>query len=1092
METLVIIDNKARIATNGAAYNVQGHKGFRGGMQVNSKLKIVLGAILLLGTYGATVARLWGQGATAAILGSVTDTSGAAIPEASVQAKNVQTGITQTVTSDGQGRYRAPELRVGDYEVQVSKAGFETVVRKGITLAVGVQSVVDFSLAVGQQTQTVVVQAQVSQVETTNAAIGTSTSQQQMRELPLNGRNFEQLILLAPGVATVQSPNSAMQGRAAQYSVAGGRPEGQAIMLDDENLQGFWNNGIGSITGSSLGVEAIGEFQTLTNAYGAQYGGNGAVINAVSKSGTNAFHGSAFDFLRNSVLDARDPFSSKSDASPFRRNQFGGSLGGPVKKNKAFFFVDYEGIRQLLEENKVATVPNCPAACTITATNPTTRAAIANTLAIYPKPDVLNPGGQTGQAATYGTQTVHEDYVLARFDYTFTEKDSMFLRYFSDKAADVEPFTGAGTGTVGGTLPYWPGYDHSHAQYSTLEERHILTPNIINLARFSFSRPTKNSDEPNPVTVNGVQPLQFFNAPSLTDGFVSVGGLTSLGAAYGTGRFNLAGNRYSLGDDVLWTRGAHSIRFGVSVSRMQNNTWDPLLENAVWAFNSLTDFLAGKSNNVQQVVPGTGSSAYRDYRQTGIAPYIQDDWKVTSKLTVNAGFRWEFMTNPTERLGRLSAVTDFLHSTGFTQIPNVFLSNPYWKDFDPRVGFAYDPFANHKTSIRAGFGMFHDPITAQAYQTGFGSAPPWGLSRQNGATYPNGPATTPAPLPTAVIGWDPKISTTPYMIQYNLNIQHEIAAGTVLTVGYVGSHGVHLLTGVEQNPPTYTIDSNGIYHFSSASGVPNPRLNTSLASLMTPEPISTSRYNSLQTVLNRRFSRSVQAQLAYTWSKCIDNGAFAVGSFNGISATPAALENPFNQSIDRGSCSYDTPHVLRANAVAALPFHGNRLVEGWQISGIVSAFSGVPFNVFTGFDRVLYLSANSFSRPNYVSGCDPYAGVSGRQWFNPQCYSLQPVGTLGNTGRNSLRGPGFFNADISLLKDTKINERLKVQFRAEFFNVFNHANYALPNSMLFSSADPATGRNGNAGQITSLASGSTPRQIQFGLKLNFYLLQQKS
>ena len=215
-------------------------------------------------------------------------------------------------------------------------------------------------------------EGQVSQVETTNAAIGTYTSEQQMRELPLNGRNFEQLILLAPGVATVQSPNNAMQGRAAQYSVAGGRPEGQAIMLDDENLQGFWNNGIGSITGSSLGVEAIGEFQTLTNAYGAQFGGNGAVINAVSKSGTNAFHGSAFDFLRNSVLDARDFFSAKSGASPFRRNQFGGSMGGPIKKNKAFFFVDYEGIRQLLEENKIATVPNCPSACTITATNPAT------------------------------------------------------------------------------------------------------------------------------------------------------------------------------------------------------------------------------------------------------------------------------------------------------------------------------------------------------------------------------------------------------------------------------------------------------------------------------------------------------------------------------------------------------------------------------------------------------------------------------------------------------------------------------------------------------------------------------------------------
>ena len=1069
-------------------------------MRVNSKINnrlVVLTGLLLLAFYGAAVTQLWGQGATATMLGTVTDPSGAAIPDASVQVRNVGTGVAQTVTADAQGRYRAPELGVGQYEVQASKTGFSTVVHKGITLTVGGQTVVDFALPVGQQTQTVTVEGQVSQVETTNAAIATFTSEQQMRELPLNGRNFEQLIQLAPGVSTVQWTNNAMQGRAAQYSVAGGRPEGQAIMLDDENLQSFWNNGISSITGSSLGVEAIGEFQTLTNAYGAQFGGNGAVINAVSKSGTNSFHGSAFDFLRNSVLDARDFFSTKSDPPAYRRNQYGGSVGGPVKKDKAFFFVDYEGIRQLFEENKVATVPNCPAACVIpaTVTNPVTRKAIADTLAIYPKPDFLIgvvPGvtPTLGQTATFGSQTVHEDYVLARFDYTFSEKDSIFARYFSDKASEVEPFAGAGLSVGGGPLPYWHGFDHSHSQYSTIEERHIFTPRIINLARLSYSRPTRDSAQPDPVTVNGVHPLQFFDAP-LPDGFVNLNaaGLTPLGSALGTGHFVFAENRYTVGDDVLWTHGAHSVRFGVSVSRLQNNSWNPINENANWTFTSFANFLAGSALNVAGVIPGPGKTAYRDYRQTDIAPYIQDDWKVTSKLTVNAGLRWQFMTNPTERLGRLYAVTDYLHGTGYVQIPNIFQSNPNSKNIDPRIGFAYDPFANHKTSIRAGFGLFHDPITVQAYQTGFGGAPPWAASTQistaaNPAIYPFAPsaATASALLPSQGIPWDPHINTIPYMIQYNLNIQREIASGTVLTVGYVGSHGVHLLTGLEKNPPAPVIDSNGVYHFTNAAGVANARLNPNLGFFTPPEPITTSRYNSLQTILNRRFTRSVEAQVAYTWSKCIDNGAFAVGSFNGLSSTPATVENPFNQAVDRGPCSYDITHVLRVNGLAALPFHGNRLVEGWQISGIVSAYGGVPFNVYAGFDRAGFGSTNNYSRPNYISGCDPYEGAKTvAKWFNPACYTLQPVGTFGNTGRNSLRGPGFFNADISLLKDTKITEQIKLQFRAEFFNIFNHENLFFPNSMLFS----ASGPNSSAGRITASNPGSTPRQIQFGLKLTF-------
>ena len=1049
--------------------------------------------ILAFGLCTFSVTRLNAQGATSTVLGTVADMSGASIPEAMVQAKNIGTGVSQSVAADSQGRFRIPDLAVGDYEIQATKTGFSTVVHKGVTLTVGSQTVIDFALPVGQQQQTVTVDAEVSQVETTNAAIGTFTSQQQMAELPLNGRNFEQLIQLAPGVATVNFSTNAMQGRAAQYSVAGGRPEGQAILLDDENLQSFWNNGMGSITGSSLGVEAIGEFQTLTNSYGAQFGGNGAVINAVSKSGTNSFHGSGFDFIRNSALDARDFFSTRSSPPAFRRNQYGGSVGGPVKKDKAFFFTDYEGIRQLFEENKVAIVPNCPAACTITATDPNSNRAIANTLALFPKPTTLlaPPQGQTislqGLASTYGNQIVHEDYVLGRFDYMFSAKDSVFVRYFSDKASQVEPFGGSAPSVGGGPIPTWNEADASHGQYSTLEERHIISPTLVNVARISFSRPTKNAHETSIATApDGSHPLQFFNAAGLQDGFVNLTatGISSLGGASAL-HFLFNQNRYTAADDVLWTHGSHSIRFGAYVARLQTNSWNQIAENATFTFTSFANFLAGKALNVTGVIPNPNNSAYRNYRETDFNPYIQDDWKLSSKLTVNLGLRWEFMTNPTENHNRLYQITNFYTDTAMSNVSNVFQSNPSWKNFDPRVGVAYDPFADHKTAIRAGFGIFHDPITVQAYQTGYGTAIPWATSLQNNPIYPFAFSAISPILPSQGTGWDHSNHVTPYMIQYNFNIQRELPGGTILTLGYVGSHGVHLVTQIEANPPVPIIDANG-YHFATVSGtgalVTNKRQNPNLGGFPDLRPITSSSYNSLQVILNKRFSRNMQVQAAYTHSKCLDYGAFGVGSFNGLAQTPSSVENPFDQHNDRGPCSYDIPNVLRVNGQYLLPFKSNRLVSGWRISGIVSSYSGVPFNVNSGFDRAGFQLGNT-PRPNYVAGCDPMAGFGTiNQWFNPGCYRLQDAGTFGNSGRNTLRGPGFFNADVSLSKDTKLTERLGLQFRAEFFNALNHENFALPVNNVFSAS---TQVNSTVGRITSSNSGATPRQIQFGLKLTF-------
>ncbi len=1056
---------------------------------------IVCLAMLMLAGIG--LPRLDAQGATAAIQGTVTDMSGAAIPEASVQVRNVGTGTSQSTVSDAQGRFNVPDLVVGGYEVQASKAGFATLVHKGITLTVGAQSVVDFALPVGQQQQTVTVEGEVSQVETTNASVGTSVTTQQMVQLPLNGRNFEQLIVMAPGVQQINAfTSTGFQGRAPEYSIAGSRPTGQAILLDDESLQNFWNKGMGSVTGTSLGVEAIGEFQTLTNTYSAQFGGNGGVINAVSKSGTNELHGSAYDFLRNSALDARNTFSPINP--PLRKNQFGGSVGGPIKKDRAFFFANYEGIRQLVGETQVAIVPACnvPGVCVPSATLPAaSQQAILSTLALYPAPDPGTVVNGIGRSAQVANQIAHENYFLGRFDYNLSAKDAIFGRYVLDKTFFIEPFGGGGFGGNQGVAK-WPETDTSIADFSTLEWRRVVSPTMVNVARIHYSRTATNA-----FTSGETPPLNFFPGSGRQDATLTISGLSGIGGALQL-PFNEVQNRFTEGDDVTWTHGAHNVRFGGSVSRLQTNTYMPFRQGSFWIFAGLPGILSGLpiSLTFTPIVLPNGQPSYanRDFRDIEFMPYFQDDWKISSKLTLNLGLRWEFITNPVDQHNDLTAITNFATATGFTSVPHVMRTNPNWRNFAPRIGFAYDPFADHKTSIRGGFGMFYDLYLPPSYAPAYWDQPPYSTFTA-GLTvpgipipiYPNIPANAAAVKPTSSPGFDWNNNKTPYVLQYNLNVQRQLKQNTVLTVGYVGSRGIHLLTEEEQNPVSMTLDANGVQHFGTISPtgtvVDNPRLNNALGTFPDMIPTTLLRYNSLQTTLTRRFAHSMQAQLAYTYSRCVDDGAFGLGSFT--SNSPAIWTNPYNQAVDKGRCSYDITHVLSVNGLVALPFHGNRLVEGWQLSGILRSSSGIPFTVSNGPDVSGLGTTNPGSRPNAVPGCDSFVGTVS-QWFNPACFKMQPLTTLGNLGRNTGIGPRLNNTDIALLKDTKIRERLSLQFRAEFFNILNHPNYGAPNvgsggtgNLFTAIANGAGVPNPNAGRLTTIVG--TPRQIQFSLKVIF-------
>jgi outer membrane receptor protein involved in Fe transport len=1036
-----------------------------------------LTTLVVLGLFLFSNAAL-AQGTSATLLGTVTDSSGAVVANATVQVKNTATGQTQQVPTDAQGRFTIADLPIGTYDVQATAQGFQTTIRRGVTLTVGAQSVVDFSLAVGQEQQTITVEAQVSQVDTVSSTMAANVEQKQIADLPLNGRNFTDLVALVPGVASgtqMGTPGTGtgnlLYGVQNNFSVSGSRAEGQAYLLDNTDIQGFWGHGSGSgVMGTTLGIEAIAEFSVLTNTYSAQFGGNGSVVNTASKSGTNTFHGSAYEFFRNSALDARNFFDGAS-VPAFRQNQFGGSLGGPIKKDKLFFFVNDEELRRSLGQTVPAFIPDANAhKGIVNGVNVGVNDKVRPILDLYPATTATSPTGIL-TVPEVDTQTGNENYLLARFDYTVSNNDSLFVRYVRDFGDTVLPFLGSPL------PPRWPEVGSTRNQFATVEYRHIFSPTIVNLLRFSFTRSRETDVQQSP---DQAAALNFFPERGQNGG-VNITGLSSIGTSIFAPLLEVQ-NKFPLADDVIWTKGPHSLRFGGVLSRVQSNFQQQGWWGGFYTFPGLTAFLQGTPVLFQGPEPGLTDS-YRDFREIEVDGYIQDEWKALPKLTVNVGLRYEFVTNPTTHQHPLNTVINPPFGT-FERVPNVFASNPSVHNFDPRIGIAYDPFSDHKTSIRAGFGIFYNPIRARSYASGYYFNPPYALAFVPNPQFPN-PFPGALPPPAQLVGVDYNTTVTPHMYQWNFNIQREIIAATTLTVGYVGSRGVHLYAARNVNPVLPSV-VNGVTVFGvprgSAPGMTsNPRLNPKASSLNSEAPVGDSSYNSLQVGVNRRFTHGLQSQLSYTWSKCMDNASGTYGLEGGI-----PWSNPLDGTFDRGRCLFDRPHVFRLSGLYALPFNQNRLVSGWQLSGGLAVQSGSPWNVIIGFDQSGNTIANQ--RPNLIMPADQIITGSVNQWANPAGFSLPAPGTFGSLQRDFLAGPGTVNLDWSVSKETQIKEQVRLQFRAEFFNLFNHANFGLPSASAFqqvpTNANPLGGvPNPTFGKITFTTTSS--RQIQFALKLLF-------
>jgi carboxypeptidase family protein/TonB-dependent receptor-like protein len=1117
----------------------------------------------------------YAQVAGATLTGTVMDSSGAVIPKAQVTVTDVATGVSRRIATDNAGFYAAPNLLPGNYRVSITAPGFSTEVRTGITLTVGAQQVLDVAMRVGQVTETVQVTGEAPLVQLASSTISGEVNATTVRELPLNGRSWTDLAKLQPGVVAAQTHASqdVNRGFGAQLSISGARPQQNNYRLDGVSINDYSNGGPGSVLGQNLGVDAIQEFSVLTSNYSAEYGKtSGGVVNAITRSGTNTFHGSAYEFLRNSALDANDFFANAGGKPKpsFRQNQFGVSAGGPIRKDHTFFFGDYEGIRYSKGVTTVDTVPSL-AVRGLMADGKTPTAAIL--CSNPPGPDPANPcsphavtgafvadqvtgidqtvlrylpffqlpngrilgNGDLAQFTFDRRQIVSENYFTTRVDQRISEKDSLFGTYSFDNSPLTQP----------NVLDDVLESSTAKRQIAAIEESHVFSPTLVNSLRIGFNRDRANSGGSikviNPVAADTSSGLGW--APGLPPPQANVSGVDRA-PGFAPPTFAYVWNAYQAYDDAFVTRGLHSLKFGVGVERDQlNETTNTADYLGTFVFGSMKNFLTNAPKSVAGVVPGLATPRYM--RLTIAGAYVQDDWRWRPNLTLNLGLRYEMATVLTETKGKLTNLPTIDAATPHLGDP--YFSNPTLRNFEPRIGFAWDPFRNGKTAVRGGFGMFdvlpmlYTTVTMNGRGAPFfeiasstslpkGSFPsgalPFILAQGGGGTFEYG-----------YVEPHPKRN---YVMQWNLNVQRQLTPSLTAQVGYVGSRGVHqAFRADDENIVMPTRTSAGylwpVLQDTSTiadTGAPTPtpgsfiNPNTNVGAIRFLDWGGDSFYHALQVGVLKRMSHGLQIQGSYTWGKSIDEGSGVVAGdtlANGIGSLQW-----FDLKSIRGLSDYNIGRVFVVNGTWDLPTLKSAppvvgwAANGWELGGILKLSDGPPFSATFGTDgdplgirstdpwdfanRLTGPGCASLVNPrnpnNYVkTACfavptapasfftptastpmcssDPVFGANA-VGTPPQCFNLR-----GNAGRNIIPGPGLINLDFSIFKNNpvrRISESFNVQFRAEFFNILNRANFATPKSPNNTDIFDSTGAaNGSAGLLTSTVTDA--REIQFAIKV---------
>ena len=1044
---------------------------------VRCRASVSLGIVFLLGVATPSSAQLVGG----AIQGTVRDSQGAVLPGASIVVRNVGTGATYEQTTDQSGHYQALALSPGEYEVGVSLTGFRGVAHRGIRLTVGQTAVVDTVLELGTVSELIEVRADAASVNLATGAVSGLVGEREIRDLPLNGRSFQQLALLQPGVqAALAAGNDVVGGRTPKISINGTRPEMNSFLLDGTDINNVYNKTPGSAAGVLLGVEAVLEFQVLTNAYSAEFGRSaGGVFNAVTRSGENRYSGSLFEFHRNSALDARNFFDPASLPKPeFTRHQFGGVLGGPLQRDQTFFFVAYEGLVERLGVTGVTAVPDDDARRGILAGRPIAlHPAVPRYLdVLFPRPNGPLLGNGGGEYFFSQTQPTDEHFYQVRIDHRPSAANSFFVRATHDRADVVRvPPNKPPIATVD---------EATRNTYVTGEYQHTFSQTTLNQLRLGLNRSVSLADNRRTIDI----PPDMAWLPGEKFGYLTIQGLVNEVA----GDFRLPRNdrlnNWQIGDMLISTRGRHLLRLGGQLQYLQFNQDTTSQAGGIVTFNNLELFLTGRPSNVDFAVPGQ-IDPIRRYRQWVIAGFLQDDLRMTDRLSLNLGLRYEAVTVPTEVDGKISNLRN-VTDTALT-IGDPWHDNPSLKNFAPRVGLAWDPIGTGQTSIRAGFGVFHDQILPKYYFFSGSLNPPF--TTRTSIVNP--------PFPNVIANFDPnayiraQLQTvnfdlqTPYIMQFNVSVQRALTDSLDVTAGYVGSRGRNLIRLGDANLAPETM-VNGVKTYQPLAGRRNPNF-TGVWQRMTD---AKSFYDSLQVSLNRRYSRGWRAQVSYTLSESVDDSS-GINSQD-FSNNVQYVSDWYDLEFDRGLSAFNARHNLTANASWELPVAADRggltgaLLGGWQLNGIATLRTGHPFTVELGFNRSGNLNTTGFSRherPDLKAGCSPNPVLGGwERYWDVNCFELPAVNTRGNLGRNTLIGPGLVSIDASLVKSFAVGGTRTLQVKIEAFNVPNRPNFAIPSGRIAFTGVAADGTPVIAptwGRITSTVT--TSRQIQVGAKLTF-------